>query len=74
MTIRYEDFILDKVRVLDAIADHFELAVVAEIDAFLDVPFQPPGRRRDPKQVFGSNLERITRRTASLAHRLGYQT
>lgn len=73
MTIRYEDFILDKVRVLDAIADHFELPVVAEIDAFLDVPFQPPGRRRDPKRVFGSNLERIMRRTASLARRLGYQ-
>jgi len=74
MTIRYEDFVADKVAVLDVIADHFELPVVAEIDAFLEVPFQPPGRRREPELVFGSNLDRIGRITAPLARRLGYQT
>lgn len=74
MTIRYEDFVADKIRVLDAVAGHFELPIVAEIDAFLEVPFQPPGRRGEPKKVFGSNLDRIERRTARLARRLGYQT
>lgn len=74
MTIRYEDFVADKIGVLDEIAEHFELPIVAEVDAFLEVPFQPPGQRRDPKLVFGSNLERIKRITAPLARRLGYQT
>ena len=72
MTIRYEDFVVDKVGVLDEIAGHFELPVVADIDAFLEVPFQPPGRRDDPKIVFGENLDRIERRTARLSQRLGY--
>ncbi|MAD19762.1 MAG: hypothetical protein CMJ52_06010 [Planctomycetaceae bacterium] len=72
--IRYEDFVADKIGVIDEIAGHFEIPIVAEIDAFLEVPFQPPGRRREPKRVFGPNLERIKRITAPLAHRLGYQT
>ena len=74
MTIRYEDFVADKVGVLDRTAAHFALPVVAEIDAFLDVPFQSPGRRREPELVFGSNLDRIGRITTPLARRLGYQT
>ena len=70
--VRYEDFSLDKVTVVDRMADHFGLPVVADIDAFLDRPFQPRGARRDPEAVFGDNLQRIIDSTRPLARRLGY--
>ena len=71
-TARYEDFVADKIGMVDRMAEHLGLPVVAEIDAFLDRPFQPRGARRDPEEVFGPNLERIVRRTEELADRLGY--
>lgn len=71
-TARYEDFVADKIGMVDRMATHFDLPVVAEIDAFLDRPFQPRGARRDPEEVFGPNLERIVQRTEELAGRLGY--
>ena len=72
MVVRYEDFVRDKITMIDSIADDFGFPVVAEIDAFLDRPFQPRGARRDPGEVFGRNLERITERTESLVQELGY--
>ena len=72
MMVRYEDFVRDKIGTIDSIAGRFDFPVVAEIDSFLDRPFQPRGARRDPREVFGPNLERIVERTESLVDQLGY--
>lgn len=71
--VRYEDFVQDKIGVIDSLAGDFGFPIVADIGAFLDRPFQPRGLRRDPAEVFGSNLQRITERTDALVRELGYQ-
>ena len=72
LVIRYEDFVADKLAAIDRVVEHFDLRHHREIDAFLDRPFQPRGRRRPPEEVFGANLQRILDRTSPLARRLGY--
>lgn len=71
--VRYEDFLADKAGVIDDLAGRLGLPTVASIEADLDRPFQPRGRPRSPKEVFGGNLERLWRAVEPTAATLGYR-
>lgn len=73
IVVRYEDFLADKPAVIDDLAARLGLPVVAPIEAHLDRPFQPRGRPRSPKEVFGANLERLWNAAGPVAERLGYR-
>jgi hypothetical protein len=60
--IRYEDFLADKIGVVDALAQRLELDAVHDISDRVDVAFQPRGSNRDVAwhEFFGEkNLRRI---------------
>ncbi|MCH2161204.1 MAG: sulfotransferase [Phycisphaerales bacterium] len=75
ITVRYEDFLADKSGVIDRLAEGLGLSASQDIQARLDEPFQPRGRRREqPDSIFGVNLKRIHARTAEMAASFGYQS
>ncbi len=73
IVVRYEDFLADKAGVIDGLAARLGLPIRASIDADLDRPFQPRGRPRSPKEVFGGNLDRLWRAVEPIAATLGYR-
>lgn len=73
IVVRYEDFVADKHGVIDDIATRLGLPIRESIEAHLDRPFQPRGRPRSPKEVFGANLDRLWREVDPIAARLGYR-
>jgi hypothetical protein len=54
--VRYEDFVADKRGTIDALADRLGIPTRANIEALLDVPFQPRGVHRSTPvdEVFSS--------------------
>lgn len=73
IVVRYEDFLADKSAVIDDLAARLDLPIVAPIEAHLDRPFQPRGRPRSPREVFGANLERLWNAAGPVAETLGYR-
>lgn len=73
--IRYEDFLMDKLGSIRALAVGLDLQPVADISDRLDQQFQPRGAHRgiDPLTFFGDNLERITAICRGRMAELGYQ-
>lgn len=72
--VRYEDFLADKVGVLDGLATATGLDARGDVSAVLDRPFQRPGRHRGtPAEFFGAaNLARIEDVCGPVMARYGY--
>jgi hypothetical protein len=71
--IRYEDFVADKAGTIARLAESLGLAATHDISALIDIPFQRPGRPRDPALFFGrKNLARIDAICGPAAGALGY--
>lgn len=74
--VRYEDFVQSKQQTIEDLAEQLELTCKHQIDALLDVQFQPAGNRDiDWAKFFGSeNLTVVETICAAGMRQFGYQT
>lgn len=74
ITVRYEDFMANKLDVICGLASQLRFPVVRDIRMDLDRPYQPPSRNRaSPEKFFGHrNLRKIEAICAEPMAHLGY--
>jgi hypothetical protein len=56
--VKYEDFLQDKIKTIDFIAERLRLPIKNNIADIIDVPFQPKSRnKKSVKEFFGENIK-----------------
>lgn len=73
LLVRYEDFLKEKVGIIEKMSDALGLKVVRDVSTKVDRQFQPKGARiTNYKEYYGSNYQYIQEHCSALARELDY--